>query len=77
MLEKILVSENKLSDINFERLKYALMYIENDLIDSGDNMYQAVHSLIDINNIITGLNNITLRKVNVNVDMIKCIWINI
>ena len=30
-----------------------------------DNMYLTVDSLIDINNIITGLNNITLRKGNV------------
>ena len=43
ILEKILVSENKLSDIEFERLK---------------------RLLVDIKNIITGSNNITLRKVN-------------
>ena len=38
-----MVSENKLSDIEFERLK---------------------RLLVDIKNIITGSNNITLRKVN-------------
>ena len=43
ILEKILNSENKLSDIEFERLK---------------------RLLVDIKNIITGSNNITLRKVN-------------
>ena len=36
-----------------------------NFIDSGNNMYLTVHSLVDINNIITGLNNINLRKVNV------------
>ena len=36
------------------------------MIDSYGNKYLAVDSLIEINNIITGLNNITLRKVNVN-----------
>ena len=62
---KILVSEKELNDINFERLKNALLYIKNNFVDSGDNMYLTVDSLIDINNIITGSNDITLRKVNV------------
>ena len=52
-----------LSDINFERLKNTLVYIKNNLIDSDDKMYLSVDSLIDINNIITGLNNITLKKI--------------
>ena len=65
MSEKILVSEKQLSDIKFERLKHTLVYIKNNLIDSGYNMYLTVDSMIDINNIITGSNNITLRKVNV------------
>ena len=58
---KILVSEKELNDINFERLKNALLYIKNNFVDSGDNMYLTVDSLIDINNIITGSNDITLR----------------
>ena len=36
-----------------------------NVIESDNNMSLAVNSLIDINSIITGLNNITLRKVNV------------
>ena len=40
------------------------MYIKSNTINSDDNMYLNVDSLIDINVIITGLNNITLRKVN-------------
>ena len=50
MLEKILVSEKELSDINFERLKKALTYIKNHLFDSDNNMFLTVNSLIDINN---------------------------
>ena len=42
-----------------------LSYIENDLKGYGNNMYFRVDSLIQISNIITGQNNITLRKVGV------------
>ena len=61
----MLVSETESNDINFERLKKELAYTKNNLIDSDNSMYLTVNSLIDINNIITGLNNITLIKVNV------------
>ena len=64
IFKKILISEKELNDINFERLKIALMYIKGNTIDPDDNMYLNVDSLIDINVIITGLNHITLRKVN-------------
>ena len=57
-------AERKLSNINIERLKKALIYIKNDLIDSDNNNYFTVDSLININNIKTVSNNITLRKVN-------------
>ena len=63
--KKILVSEKELGDINFERLKNALIYIKNILIDSDDNMYLTVDPLIGIKNIITGSKNIILGKVNV------------
>ena len=43
----------------------ALIYINNNLIYSDNTVYLTVDSLIDISNIITGSNNITLRKVNV------------
>ena len=42
-----------------------MVYIENDLIDSDVGMYLTDDLLIETNNIITGSNNITLRKVNV------------
>ena len=50
---------------NYEILKKALDYIENNFIDSDGNMYLTGDSLIDFNDIVTGLNNVTLRKVNV------------
>ena len=53
-----------MNDINFEKSKKGLTYIKNNLIDS-NNMYLTVDSLININNVITGSNNINLRKVNV------------
>ena len=65
LCSKILVSEKEFNDINFERLKKELAYTKNNLIDSDNSMYLTVNSLADINNIITGLNNITLIKVNV------------
>ena len=41
-------------------------------------MYLTVDSLVDINNIITGSNNIILRTVKLNqFDIIKYIWIKI
>ena len=46
-------------------MKQPSIHIENNLIDSDGGMYLTVDSLIEINNIITGSNNITLRKVNV------------
>ena len=42
-----------------------MSYAENNLIDSDDNMFLTVNSLIEINSKIVGLNNITLREVKV------------
>ena len=39
--------------------------MKNNFIDSDDNMYLSVYSLVDVNGIITGSNNIILRKVNI------------
>ena len=64
-VKKFLVWEKKLNYINFEKSKKGLLYIKNNLIDSNNNMYLTVDSLININNVITGSNNINLRKVNV------------
>ena len=45
-------------------MQEALVYIKNNLIDTDGGMYLTVVSLIEMNNIITGSDNITLRKVN-------------
>ena len=42
-----------------------MVYIKNNLIHPDCGIYLTVISLIEINDIITGSNNITLRKVNV------------
>ena len=42
-----------------------MIFIKKNLIDSNSNMFLAVDTWIEINNIITGLNNITLWNVNV------------
>ena len=42
-----------------------MVYIKNNLIDSANNTCLTADLLIDINNVITGSNDITLRKVNV------------
>ena len=54
MLKNILSPTNlflKMSNINFEKLKKALIYIKTNLIDSDNNMYLTVDLLIDISNI--------------------------
>ena len=42
-----------------------MVYIENNLTDSDGGMYLTVDSLVEINSIITGSINITLRNLNV------------
>ena len=54
-----------ITETNYKRLQKASVYIENNLIDSGGGMHLTVVFLIKIINIITGSNNITLRKLNV------------
>ena len=41
-----------------------MSYIENNLIDSKYNMYLTSDSLTEINSILAGSNNITLKEVN-------------
>lgn len=72
-----LISEKGLSDINCEKLEKALIYIKNNFINYNNIMYLNIDSLMEINNLITGSNNIVLRKVTVNpYGYDKCIWIN-
>ena len=65
LLKEILISEKECIEINDEKFKKLLVYIKINFIDSDRNMYLTVDPLIEINNIITGSNNITFRKVNV------------
>ena len=65
VIKEILISENDFTETNYKRLEKALVYIENNLIDSDGGMYLTIESLIEINNILTGSNNITLWKVKV------------
>ena len=51
--------------LNIKDYKKLWFTYKNNLIDSDGNMYLIVYSLIEINNITTGLNNIILRKGNV------------
>lgn len=60
---KTLILKKQFTATDYERLKYALGYIENILIDSDGNRNLAVNFLIEINKITTS-NNITLRKAN-------------
>ena len=64
VIKEILISEKEFTEINYKRLKKALVFIKSNLIGTDGGMYLTVDSLIEIHNIITGSNNITLRKVN-------------
>ena len=47
-----MILEKAFTDTNYERSNKGMSYIEKNLIDSDRNMYLAVDSLIEINNII-------------------------
>ena len=64
VIKEILISEKNFTKTNYKKIQKALIYIENNLIDSDGGMYLIVDSLIELNNITTGSNNITLRKFN-------------
>lgn len=59
-----MISEKELTDINHKSLKKTVGVYEKQLTNSDGKMYLAVEFLIEINNIITSSNNITLRKAN-------------
>ena len=78
VITEILISEKEFTETNYKRLQKASVYIQNNLIDSDGARYLIVDSLIEINNITTGSNNITLRKFNLKLcymNLIKVIWI--
>ena len=53
VIKELLITEKEFTETDYKRLQKALVYIENNLIDSDGGMYLAVDSLIEINNIIT------------------------
>ena len=59
ILKEILISEKEFTETNYKRFQKALAYIEINLIHSDGGMYLTIDSLKEINNIITGSNNIT------------------
>ena len=64
-LIRILIEEKELSLLNFKRLTQALTYKNTGLVTSDGDLLLTVDSLITLNNIITGSNNLSLRSVNV------------
>ena len=65
VIKEILISEKELTETNYKRQQKALVYIDNNLIDSDGGMYETVDSLIEKNNVTTGSYNVPLIKVNV------------
>ena len=65
VIREILISEKEFIETNYKQLQKALVYIEKNWMNSDGGMYLTVYSLIEMNNITTGSNNITLRKVNI------------
>ena len=65
VIKEILISEKELTETNYKRQQKALVYIDNNLIDSDGGMYETVDSLIEKNNVRTGSYNVALIKVNV------------
>ena len=64
-LIKILIDEKELSLLNLRRLADALIYKNKELVTAEGDLLLSVDSLITLNNIITGSNNLFLRSVNV------------
>ena len=70
------VYQNQLWKIKIKTINNLFSLYKNNLIDSNVNMYLTVGSMIKINNILSGSNNITLRKVNV-FEFAMWIWWNV
>ena len=64
-LIRILIEEKEWTLLNLIRLSDALTYKMTQLLTENGDLLLTVDSLITLNNIITGSNNLTLRKVNV------------
>ena len=64
-LIKILIEEKELTTLNLKRMIDACNYKNSELINSDSDLFLTVDSLITLNNIILGSNNMLLRCVNV------------
>ena len=64
-LVKILIDEKELMETNLERLIQARIYKDKELITADNDLLLTVDSLITLNNIVTGSQNLSLRSVNV------------
>ena len=65
VIKEILILEKVFTETNYKKLQKALVYKESNSIDSDDGRYLAADPLIEMNDIITGSNNISLTKVDV------------
>ena len=61
----ILNEEKEMNEVNFFRMVNAYKYIQRELLTTNGDLFLTVDSLITLNNIITGSNNISLRQTNV------------
>ena len=64
-LIKILIDEKELTLLNLERLIQTRIYKNTELVTTDGDLLLHVDSLITLNNIITGSDNLSLRSVNV------------
>ena len=64
-LIKILIDEKELTLLNLERLIQAHIYKNTELFTTESDLLLTVDSLITLNNIITGSDNLSLRSINV------------
>ena len=64
-LIKILIHERELTLLNLNRLADGLTYKNKELVTLEGDLLLTVDSLITLNNIITGSNNLFVRAVNV------------
>ena len=62
-LTKILKEEHEFNAQNLLRMKHAHEFKVRELIDKDGSLFLTVDSLITINNVITGSNNLHLRHV--------------
>ena len=64
-LIKILIDEKELTLLNLEQLIQTRIYKNTELVTTDGDLLLTVDSLITLNNIITGSDNLSLRSVNV------------